>query len=90
MKRWSAFAVVVVAVVSVAFVAGASKPVEEKKPDAVKPAVAVGHKTAVFNMAAVMRDFHQAKYQVWQLNNKKNEMAKQLLAWRSEYNQIDI
>ncbi len=40
---------------------------------------------AVFNMAAVMRDFGQAKYQVWLLNNKKMEMSKQLLVFRSEY-----
>ncbi len=40
---------------------------------------------AVFNMAGVMRDFGQAKYQVHLLNLKKNEMSKQLLAWRGEY-----
>ena len=87
MKRWSAFGVVVVVVVGVAFVAGAShapgaRPAEEK-PEAAKPAV--GHKTAVFNMAAVMRDFHQAKYRVWLLNKKKDELSKKLLALRQEY-----
>ncbi len=40
---------------------------------------------AVFNMAAVMRDFGQAKYQVYLLNNKKNELSKNLVAWRTEY-----
>ena len=40
---------------------------------------------AVFNMAAVMRDFGQAKYQVYLLNNKKSEMSKNLLVWRGEY-----
>lgn len=40
---------------------------------------------AVFNMAAVMRDFGQAKYQVYLLNNKKNELSKQMVAWRTEY-----
>lgn len=50
------------------------------------PAVPATRPTvAVFNMAAVMRDFGQAKYQVWLLNNKKTEMSKSLLAWRSEY-----
>jgi Skp family chaperone for outer membrane proteins len=44
---------------------------------------------AVFNMAAVMRDFGQAKYQVYLLNNKKAEMSKNLLAMRSEYIQLD-
>jgi Skp family chaperone for outer membrane proteins len=36
-------------------------------------------------MAAVMRDFGQAKYQVWLLNNKKTEMSKNLVVWRGEY-----
>src|SRR5262249_26314327 len=44
--------------------------------------------TAVFNMAAVMRDFHQAKYQVWLLNKKKEEVSKDLIAWRREYIQL--
>jgi Skp family chaperone for outer membrane proteins len=44
---------------------------------------------AVFNMAAVMREFGQAKYQVWLLNGKKNEMSKNLLAMRAEYIQLD-
>lgn len=43
---------------------------------------------AVFNMAAVMRDFGQAKYQVYLLNNKKNELSKNMVSLRSEY--IDI
>lgn len=43
---------------------------------------------AVFNMAGVMRDFGQAKYQVHLLNVKKNDLSKQLLAWRGEYIQI--
>ena len=36
-------------------------------------------------MAAVMRDFGQAKYRTWLLNKKKDELSKQLLVWRSEY-----
>ncbi|AMV28092.1 Outer membrane protein (OmpH-like) [Gemmata sp. SH-PL17] len=40
---------------------------------------------AVFNMAGVMRDFGQAKYQVHLLNQRKNEMSKALLALRAEY-----
>jgi Skp family chaperone for outer membrane proteins len=43
---------------------------------------------AVFNMAAVMRDFGQAKYQVWLLNKKKDEMSKQLVIWRGDYIKI--
>ncbi len=48
-------------------------------PPATRPTI------AVFNMAGVMRDFGQAKYQVHLLNFKKNEQSKQLLAWRGEY-----
>ena len=94
MNRRYTFATVTVAAMAVAFVSGASvtptgaTPVGEKKPDAAKPAVVVGHKTAVFNMAAVMRDFGQAKYQVYLLNNKKMEMSKKLLVLRAEYVQI--
>jgi Skp family chaperone for outer membrane proteins len=40
---------------------------------------------AVFNMAAVMRDYGKAKYQVYMLNKKRNELSKDLVAWRSEY-----
>jgi Skp family chaperone for outer membrane proteins len=50
------------------------------------PAVPATRPTiAVFNMAAVMREFGQAKYQVWLLNGKKTEMSKQLIVWRGEY-----
>ena len=55
-------------------------------PPAAAPAAPASRPTiAVFNMAAVMRDFGQAKYQVWLLNNKKSELSKQLVLWRSEY-----
>jgi Skp family chaperone for outer membrane proteins len=40
---------------------------------------------AVFNMAAVMREFGQAKFQVYQLNEKRKGMSKELVAWRAEY-----
>jgi Skp family chaperone for outer membrane proteins len=40
---------------------------------------------AVFNMAAVMREFGQAKYQVHTLNEKRKSMSAQVVAWRAEY-----
>lgn len=43
---------------------------------------------AVFNMAAVMREFGQAKYQVHQLNEKRKSMSTQVVAWRAEYVKI--
>jgi Skp family chaperone for outer membrane proteins len=43
---------------------------------------------AVFNMAAVMRDYGKAKYQVYMLNKKRTDMSKDLVAWRGQYIQI--
>ena len=88
MNRRYALAAVTLAAMAVAFVSGASVTPADKRPDAAKPTVVMGHKTAVFNMAAVMRDFHQAKYRVWLLNDKKTKMSKPLLAWRNEYIQL--
>jgi Skp family chaperone for outer membrane proteins len=91
MKRMCALVAGTIAAMGIAFVSGASistgsaKPDEVRKPDVAKPVLAVTQKTAVFNMAAVMRDFGQAKYQVWLLNNKKTEMSKNLIGWRAEY-----
>jgi len=103
MLRMSAFAVVMVASLGLAFLTGASvstgaKPVDEKKPDTTKvqeekkPEGAkpgLSQKTAVFNMAAVMRDFRLAKYQVWRLNERKTKMSKDLIEQRNEYVRID-
>lgn len=58
-------------------------PADIKKPDA-----AGGHKTAVFNMAGVMRDFNQAKYQVWLLNKKKEKLSVELVALRKQYTDL--
>ncbi|MCE9564108.1 MAG: OmpH family outer membrane protein [Planctomycetes bacterium] len=55
-------------------------------PGGAPPAVATARPTiAVFNMAAVMRDYGKAKYQVQMLNNKRSEMTKELMAWRAQY-----
>lgn len=40
---------------------------------------------AVFNMAAVMRDYGKAKYQVYLLNEKRKALSKDLMAWREDY-----
>lgn len=70
--------------------AAAAQPGAPGAPPAPAPAAtpAVRPTVAVFNMAAVMRDFGQAKYQVWLLNNKKTEMSKNIMVWRGEYIQI--
>jgi Skp family chaperone for outer membrane proteins len=40
---------------------------------------------AVFNMAAVMRDYNKAQYQVYTLNKKRTEMSADLVKWRGDY-----
>jgi Skp family chaperone for outer membrane proteins len=60
------------------------KNAEEKKPEAKAPSIS-RPTIAVFNMAAIMRDFNQAKYQVYLLNKKKIEMSKNLIDLREEY-----
>jgi Skp family chaperone for outer membrane proteins len=83
-----------IAALAVAFLSGASispgraKPIEEKKPGDANPATVVGQKTAVFNMAVIMRDFNTAKYQVYLLNKKKNELSVKLTEYRGEYSKI--
>ena len=70
--------------------AAGAQPGAPGAPPGAPPAAAPATRPtiAVFNMAAVMRDFGQAKYQVYLLNNKKTEMSKQLVALRGEYIQI--
>jgi len=62
--------------------AGATPPPAAGQP---APGSAARPTIAVFNMAAVMRDYGKAKYQVAMLNKKRNEMSKDLMAWRAEY-----
>jgi hypothetical protein len=57
-----------------------------KRPDGAKPAAAPT--VAVFNMAAVMREYEKAKYQVYQLNQKRLAESFDLVKWRSEYIQL--
>jgi Skp family chaperone for outer membrane proteins len=44
---------------------------------------------AVFNMAAVMRDFGQAKYQVHLLNKRKIDLSANLMRMRARYIEIN-
>ncbi|MBP3958953.1 OmpH family outer membrane protein [Gemmata sp. G18] len=95
MNRGYALAIGTIAVVGIAFVSGASvarnstKPADDRIPAEGRPPIAIGQKTAVFNMAGVMRDFNYAKYQVWLLNKKKEEIYKPVLGWRSEHSKIE-
>jgi Skp family chaperone for outer membrane proteins len=50
------------------------------------PAAPAGRPTvAVFNMAAVMRDYGKAKWQVYQLNEERKGMSGDLVKWRADY-----
>ncbi len=50
------------------------------------PAATGGRPTvAVFNMAAVMRDYGKAKWQVYQLNQKRLQMSGDLMKFRDQY-----
>ncbi len=51
------------------------------KPAAARPAPLV----AVFNMAAVMKDFGKAKYQVYLLNKKRIAISGDVTKWRTDY-----
>jgi Skp family chaperone for outer membrane proteins len=65
--------------------ASAQQPGGAAPPAAAQPAPTARPTIAVFNMAAVMRDYGKAKYQVAMLNKKRTEMSKDLFAWRAEY-----
>ena len=75
--------------------AGSSQAQAPGAPGAATPpagAAPAGNSTrptvAVFNMAAVMREFGQAKYNVHLLNEKRKSMSTSVVAWRAEYVKI--
>ena len=57
-------------------------------PAGTAPANTARPTIAVFNMAAVMREFGQAKYQVHQLNEKRKSMSTQVVAWWRRLRQV--
>ncbi|VTU00837.1 hypothetical protein : : OmpH [Gemmataceae bacterium] len=88
MKRSSAYLAGVLGFGGMLLLAsGSQAQAPAAQPPAGQPAPAAGARptVAVFNMAAVMRDYGKAKYQVAMLNKKRNEMSKDLMAWRAEY-----
>jgi Skp family chaperone for outer membrane proteins len=54
-------------------------------PPAGNPAPTARPTIAVFNMAAVMRDYGKAQYQVYTLNKERNELSADLVKWRGDY-----
>jgi Skp family chaperone for outer membrane proteins len=63
----------------------AALPKRPAPPKAADGKVPAGTKIGCFNMAAVMRDYGKAKYQVYQLNQKRNDLSGDLITWRSRY-----
>ncbi len=49
------------------------------------PAATARPTIAVFNMAAVMRDYGKAQYQVYTLNKERSDLSADLVKWRGEY-----
>jgi Skp family chaperone for outer membrane proteins len=74
-----------VGVGGVVFLAGSS---QAQPPGNPAPQPQARPTIAVFNMAAVMRDYGKAKYQVYQLNQKRLAQSGDLGKWRAEYIQL--
>jgi Skp family chaperone for outer membrane proteins len=58
---------------------GAPPPVNQPATQSSRPTI------AVFNMAAVMKEYGKAKYQVYLLNEEKKKMSTDLVALRGQY-----
>ena len=43
---------------------------------------------AVFNMAAVMKDYGKAQYQVYLLNKERTDLSADLVKWRAQYTKL--
>ncbi len=86
MKRTSAYVTGLLGFGGMLLLAGVSQAQAPGGAPPAAPAVPQARPTvAVFNMAAVMRDYGKAQYQVYMLNKKRNEMSADLVKWRSEY-----
>ena len=58
---------------------GAPTPVPQPAPQGTRPTI------AVFNMAAVMKDYTKAKYQVYLLNEERKKLSADVVAMKGEY-----
>ena len=83
MKRVYVYLSALVGLGGAIFLAGAGRAQPPGAPAAAPPAGRPS--VAVFNMAAVMRDYGRAKYQVWELNEERKKMSGELVAWRADY-----
>ncbi len=93
MVRWSVLVAGVLAVMGLAFVAGAAVPEKTPKPPA-EPVKAdtgklvIGQKTGYFNMAKVMRANKRAKASLERLNAKKDRLSANIMGLRAMYEQL--
>lgn len=95
MVRWSVVVAGTLAVMGLAFVAGASvpektpkAPAEPVKADATAVKLVAGQKTGYFNMAKVMRDYKRAKTGVERLNAKKMRLSANVVGLRAMHEQL--
>jgi Skp family chaperone for outer membrane proteins len=89
-KRASAYLTVVLGfagMLLLAYEAGAQGPGGGGGTPPAPTATAARPTIAVFNMAAVMRDYGKAQYEVYQLNKQRTELSADLNKWRAEYQQ---
>lgn len=88
MKRAFVFLSALVGFGGMIYLAGGSHAQPPGQPPAGAPPAATPQSRptiAVFNMAAVMRDYGKAKYQVYQLNQKRLQMSGELVKFRDTY-----
>lgn len=82
MKRAFVYFSALVGVGGVVYLAGRT---EAQQPPVTAPVAVARPTIAVFNIAAVMRDYKKAKFQVYKLNEKRTGMSGDLGKWRSDY-----
>lgn len=87
MKRVYVYLSALVGLGGAVFLAGAGTAQQPGAAPPGAPAAAPGGRptVAVFNMAAVMRDYGKAKFQVYQLNEERKGMSGELVKWRADY-----
>lgn len=91
MNRVFMYLSALVGVGGIAFLAGSSQAQQGAPgaPGAPAPQQPQARPTvAVFNMAAVMREYNKAKFQVYQLNQKRIQQSGDLAKWRADYIQL--
>ncbi len=84
MKRAFVYLTALVGFGGMVYLAGTTQA-QPGAPGAPPPAPQARPTVAVFNMAAVMKDYGKAKYQVYLLNKKRVGISGDLVKWRTDY-----